>query len=110
MFGDSGGPGLIIGTEGAFLGAGFGRAGPTGSTEPANRGARCFAPSRREILDHPRVLTNHCEGTSKLTTSTAHPRTKKGAGASPLFLRTDPPKPESQSRLGIRPPREANLL
>ena len=44
-------------------------------------------------LDHPRERrTNHPGQKS--------PRTKKGAGASPLFLRTDPPKPKTQSRLG----------
>jgi hypothetical protein len=51
----------------------------------------CALPVENRI--HPRELrTNHRKAHS--------PRTKKGAGASPLFLITDPPKPESQSRLG----------
>jgi hypothetical protein len=35
---------------------------------------------------------------------------EKGAGASPLFYRTDPPKPKSQSRLGFGHPGKPILL
>src|SRR5229473_2862596 len=61
-----------------------------------------FAPSERKLGPPRELRANHRKATG--------PRMKKGAGASPPFLRTDPPKPESQSRLGIRPPREANLF
>jgi hypothetical protein len=64
--------------------------------------ARCFAPSERKLGPPRDLRANHRKTTG--------PGTKKGAGASPLSFRTDPPKPESQSRLGIRPPREANLF
>jgi hypothetical protein len=56
----------------------------------------CALPGEKN-QDHPREpLTNHFE----------HPQTemKKGAGASPLFPRTDPPNTETQSRLGFGHP------
>src|SRR6267154_605163 len=88
-----------------------GGAGEIGQTAAGQRSAMLCALQERK-----RTTRGNCQ----LATAKTHSRTnhfdgtsserKRGLVQAPSFLELTPQKPESQSRLGIRPPREANLF